>query len=48
MGKLASGRHSHKGHRGKRPKNLSLHTCCEFSLVPALRVADQSTNYIKF
>jgi len=30
LGKPASGRHSHKGHRGKR-QILSLHNCCEFS-----------------
>ena len=30
LGKPASGRHSHKGHRGRRWNKFSLHTCCKF------------------
>ena len=30
LGKPASGRHLHKGHRGKWQKDMLLHTCCKF------------------
>ena len=35
----ASGRHSHKGQRGKRQKNLSHHTCFDFIQFFPLSVA---------
>jgi len=38
----ASGRHSHKGHRGKRQK-LPLHTCFEFHPVFSSQRCDQIT-----
>jgi len=47
---LASGRHSHKGHRGKRQKKLFLHTCCEFQPGFCSQSSGQNINinYIKF